>query len=65
MSNFANWLGMPCWKPPYGTMSGYDLNTGKLLWRQPFGEVQHWGFYMPRSWGSVTIGGAGDHQDGV
>jgi len=57
LSNFTNWLGMPCWKPPYGTISGYDMNTGKMLWRHPFGEVQHWGFYMPRSWGSVTIGG--------
>jgi len=57
IENFVNWLGMPCWKPPYGTISSYDLNTGKLLWRHPFGEVQHWGFYMPKSWGSVTIGG--------
>lgn len=47
---------MPCWNPPYGTMSAYDLTSGKLLWKKPFGEVQHWGFYMPESWGSVTIG---------
>jgi quinoprotein glucose dehydrogenase len=53
---FANWLGMPCWKPPYGTLSSYDLNTGKLLWRRPFGEIQQYGFYMPYSWGTVTIG---------
>jgi len=53
---FANWLGMPCWKPPYGTLSSYDLNTGKLLWKHPFGEIQKDGFYMPKSWGSVTIG---------
>lgn len=51
-----NWAGMPCWKPPYGTLSSYDLNTGKLLWREPFGQVQKYGFYMPASWGSVTIG---------
>jgi quinoprotein glucose dehydrogenase len=38
-------------------LSSYDLKTGKLLWRHPFGEVQQWGFYMPESWGSVTIGG--------
>src|SRR6185437_501940 len=53
---FANWLGMPCWKPPYGTLSAYDLNTGKLLWKNPFGEIQKHGFYMPYKWGSVTIG---------
>ncbi|HEX5325260.1 MAG TPA: pyrroloquinoline quinone-dependent dehydrogenase [Acetobacteraceae bacterium] len=57
LSLFDNWLGMPCWKPPYGTLSSYDLNTGKLLWREPFGEVQKYGFYMPLSWGSPTIGG--------
>jgi quinoprotein glucose dehydrogenase len=47
---------MPCWKPPYGTLAAYDLKTGALLWKEPFGEVQQWGFYMPLSWGSVTIG---------
>ena len=56
LENFLNMWGMPCWAPPYGTMSSYDLNTGKLLWRKPFGQVQKWGFYMPESWGSVTIG---------
>ena len=56
LHNFVNFLGMPCWNPPYGTLSAYDLNSGKLLWKKPFGEVQQWGFYMPKSWGSVTIG---------
>jgi len=48
--------GIPCWNPPYGTLSSYDLNTGKLNWQEPFGQVQKWGFYAPESWGSVTIG---------
>ena len=65
LDNFVNRFGMPCWKPPYGTMSAYDLNTGKLLWRKPFGEVQKWGFYMPDSWGSVTIGGPLITKSGV
>ena len=56
LQNFLNMWGMPCWAPPYGQLSSYDLNTGKLLWRKPFGQVQKWGFYMPESWGSVTIG---------
>ncbi|YBV93754.1 pyrroloquinoline quinone-dependent dehydrogenase (plasmid) [Phyllobacteriaceae bacterium JZ32] len=56
LTNFVNPLGMPCWKPPYGEMSAYDLKTGDLLWRKPVGAVQQWGFYMPDSWGSVTIG---------
>jgi quinoprotein glucose dehydrogenase len=57
IETFLNPLGMPCWNGPYGTLSSYDLNTGKLNWRVPFGVVQKWGFYMPESWGSVTIGG--------
>ncbi len=40
---------MPCWNPPFGTLSSYDLRTGKLQWRKPFGQVQQWGFYMPES----------------
>jgi len=56
LQTFLNSLGMPCWNGPYGTLSSYDLNTGKLNWREPFGQVQKWGFYMPQSWGSVTIG---------
>lgn len=54
---FLNPLGMPCWKPPYGGISAYDLSTGKLLWKKPFGQVQKWGFYMPKSWGSISLGG--------
>lgn len=57
LTNFLNPLGMPCWKPPYGQMSAIDLKTGATLWQVPFGQVQQWGFYMPESWGSPTIGG--------
>lgn len=56
LSTFLNPLGIPCWNPPYGTLSSYDLKTGKLLWRKPFGQVQHWGFYMPEAWGTPTVG---------
>jgi quinoprotein glucose dehydrogenase len=56
LENFLNMWGMPCWAPPYGNLSSYDMNTGKLNWKKPFGVVQKWGFYMPESWGSITIG---------
>jgi len=56
ITNFVSPQGIPCWNPPYGTLSAYNLDTGALLWKKPFGEVQQWGFYMPESWGSVTIG---------
>lgn len=57
LTTFLNPIGMPCWKPPYGSISAYDLKTGAQLWREPFGDIQYWGFYMPDSWGTITIGG--------
>jgi quinoprotein glucose dehydrogenase len=57
LTTFLNPIGMPCWEPPYGSIAAYDLNSGEQLWKRPFGVVQQWGFYMPDSWGSVTIGG--------
>jgi quinoprotein glucose dehydrogenase len=57
LTTFLNPLGMPCWNPPYGSITAYDLRTGARLWDRPFGQVQHWGFYMPPSWGSITLGG--------
>ena len=57
LTTFLNPLGMPCWNPPYGSIAAYDLKTGKQLWDVPFGQVQKYGFYMPESWGSITLGG--------
>ncbi|PYE85264.1 pyrroloquinoline quinone-dependent dehydrogenase [Phyllobacterium leguminum] len=65
INTFTNPIGMPCWKPPYGQISAYDLKTGDLLWRKPMGAVQQWGFYMPDSWGSVTLGGPVITKGGV
>ncbi len=54
---WLNWAGLPCWAPPYGTISAYDLNTGERLYERPFGLSQNWGFYGLRAWGSPTLGG--------
>ncbi|WP_424930835.1 PQQ-binding-like beta-propeller repeat protein [Amaricoccus macauensis] len=52
-----NWLGMPCWEPPYGDIRAIDMTTGDTLWSRPIGSSQKYGFYMPESMGSPTIGG--------
>ena len=65
LTNFLSPLGMPCWNPPYGFMSAYDLKTGKRLYKVPFGVTQKWGFYMPDSWGSPTIGAPVVTQSGL
>ncbi|RGE46522.1 membrane-bound PQQ-dependent dehydrogenase, glucose/quinate/shikimate family [Comamonas testosteroni] len=36
-------LGVPCNTPPFGSMSGIDLNTQKLVWQVPLGTVQDTG----------------------
>lgn len=52
-----NWAGMPCWEPPYGDIRAIDMTTGETLWSRPIGASQRYGFYMPESMGSPTIGG--------
>ncbi len=57
LQNVLNGLGMPCWKPPFGELVAIDMQTGDVKWRRPIGASQKYGFYMPESWGSPTIGG--------
>lgn len=57
LTDWSNWLGMPCWKPPFGTFAAIDLNTGERLYETPFGRAQFEGFYGLESWGTPTIGG--------
>ena len=60
-----NWLGMPCWKPPFGELVALDMHTGDVKWRRPLGASQQYGFFMPESWGSPTIGGPAVTAGGV
>jgi quinoprotein glucose dehydrogenase len=65
VQTFLNPFGLPCWNPPYGTLSSYDLKTGKLNWRKPFGQIQQWGFYLPEAWGTLTAGAPAITASGV
>lgn len=60
-----NWLGMPCWQPPFGEIVALDMHTGDVKWRRPIGASQQYGFFMPESWGSPTIGGPAVTAGGV
>ena len=60
-----NWLGMPCWEPPFGELVALDMTTGDVKWRRPVGASQQNGFFMPESWGSPTIGGPAVTAGGI
>lgn len=61
----SNWLGMPCWQPPFGEIVAIDMHTGDVKWRRPVAASQQYGFFMPESWGSPTIGGPAVTAGGV
>ncbi|SFM77410.1 quinoprotein glucose dehydrogenase [Thioclava dalianensis] len=65
LSNALNWLGMPCWKPPFGELVAIDMHTGDVKWRRPLGNSQKFGFFMPESMGSPTIGGPAVTKSGL
>ncbi|HHD7473794.1 TPA: membrane-bound PQQ-dependent dehydrogenase, glucose/quinate/shikimate family [Klebsiella oxytoca] len=61
-SMFMSPLGVPCFKPPFGTMTAIDLASGKTKWQVPLGSIQDApvhgvvpGVYIPM--GMPTMGG--------
>lgn len=61
-SMFMSPLGVPCFKPPFGSMTAIDLTTGKTRWQVPVGSIQDApvggvapGVYIPL--GMPTMGG--------
>ncbi|HPF27676.1 MAG TPA: hypothetical protein PK159_13900, partial [Steroidobacteraceae bacterium] len=56
---FTSPLGAPCTPPPWGTLAAIDMDTGKLRWQQPVGQVTRAGVTVPESlgWGSPNVGG--------
>jgi quinoprotein glucose dehydrogenase len=53
-------VGAPCTAPPWGLMTAIDMDSGKEVWKVPFGAVPvPWApmFSTLESWGSPLIGG--------
>lgn len=67
---FMSPLGIPCQKPPYGTVSAIDLRNGKLVWQVPMGTVRDTGpmglkMGLPIPIGLPTLGGPIATQGGL
>lgn len=59
---FTSPLGVPCQKPPYGTMTAIDLKSRQVVWQKPLGTVMDTGIlgipmHLPAPIGMPTIGG--------
>jgi quinoprotein glucose dehydrogenase len=49
--------GYPAIVPPWGTLNAIDLNTGKYLWKIPFGEYPELAAKGMKGTGSENYGG--------
>lgn len=67
-SMFVSPFGVPCFKPPFGSMTAIDLTTGKTKWQVPMGSIQdapvmgivpgvHVPLGMPTMGGPLVTGG--------
>ena len=60
---FLSPLDVPCQQPPFGTLSGVDLGTGKLLWTRRLGTARDSGPFklpsmLPFALGTPNLGGS-------
>lgn len=56
MQWFFSPLQVPCASPPYGTMNGIDLTSGKLIWTKPLGTAENSGPFGLPTFLPLTIG---------
>jgi quinoprotein glucose dehydrogenase len=51
-------LGLPCTKPPWGTLVAVDTATGDVKWEVPLGTVRDLApVPLPINWGTPSLGG--------
>lgn len=67
---FLSPLGIPCNKPPFGTMTAIDLQTRKVVWQVPVGTVKETGPFnipmlLPIPVGMPTLGPSLATQGGL
>jgi quinoprotein glucose dehydrogenase len=59
-------LGLPCTKPPWGTLLAVDTATGQVKWEVPLGTVRDLApVPLPLTWGTPNLGGPIVTQGGL
>ncbi|MGN0934884.1 MULTISPECIES: membrane-bound PQQ-dependent dehydrogenase, glucose/quinate/shikimate family [Acinetobacter] len=63
-------LGVPCNRPPFGTMTAIDLKSKKVVWEVPMGTAEQLGplgikSHMPMPLGMPTLGGPTSTASGL
>ena len=48
---FQSPLGIPCTPPPWGTLAALDMDTGKMRWQIPLGQIRKAGISIPKGAG--------------
>jgi quinate dehydrogenase (quinone) len=69
-NRFLSQLGVPCQKPPFGSLTAIDLKTRQIAWQVPVGTVQDTGPFgikmkAPMPIGMPTLGGTLATQGGL
>lgn len=69
-NRFMSALGIPCQKPPFGTMTAIDMKTRQVAWQVPLGTIQDTGpmgikMGLKAPIGMPTIGGPMATQGGL
>ena len=59
---FLSALGIPCQRPPYGSLTAIDLHTRRVVWSRPLGDARNSGPFglslgLPIELGAPNIGG--------
>ena len=69
-NRFMSPMGIPCQKPPFGTLTAIDMKTQQVAWQVPVGTVQDTGplgfkMGLPLPVGLPTLGGTLATQGGL
>lgn len=67
---FFSPLGVPCTRPPFGSMTAIDLKSKKIVWQVPLGTVKDTGplgiqTHLPLPIGMPTVGGPTSTASGL